>query len=336
MLNINNPYIFPGTTDIPRKIKQYELLYVIGSGSFATVFQARNVKTNQNVALKFVSRNIFGDSVNLLNFEKELRLFGRLDHPNIAKSYETIFIDNYIIIVMEFLCGGKLTHYITGHDTDIKQTTLIRWTKEILEALNYIHTRGIVHRDIKPDNIVFDGEMRAKLVDFGLSTEFGPKRCSTPCGTPFYIAPEVVTQKEYDGPKADIWSFGITLFLLVNKTFPFPEMSQTQYLNNLYQLPKLMKKPTESCLSTVINKCLVINPEERPTAAQLLKEPIFGYAETIVPFPSKKSIPLSKSFIKERRASAFIRSSPSELNIIKPQIISPNLKTRFKTKTPIA
>ena len=335
-MNINNPHLFPGTEDIPRKIKNYELLYEIGSGSFATVYQARNIKTNESVALKFVSRSIFGDSVNLLNFEKELRLIERLEHPNIVKYYETIFIDNYIIIVMELLIGGKLTHYVGPHGADIKQTTLIRWTKEILEALQYIHSRGIVHRDIKPDNIVFDGEMRAKLVDFGLSTEFGPKRCSTPCGTPFYIAPEVITSQEYDGPKADLWSFGVTLFLLINRTFPFPEMSQTQYLNSLYKLPKLMRKSVENCLTPIINKCLQIDPENRLTAEELLKDPIFTYAEPLVKFHQVQSIPLSRSFVKERRASVIIRSSPTELAIGKPNIIVPRLSTRFKTKTPVS
>ena len=328
----NEDVIHVGDMKFPKQVKGYELIRFINNGGFAYVFQARDIKKKQIVALKFVSREIFGEPVNLINFEKELRIFARLDHPNIAKYYGTIYFDDYIIIVMEYLSGGPLTEIVACNFNIIQPQTYLRWGKEVLEALQYLHERNIVHRDIKPDNIIFDDLMRAKLVDFGLSTEYGyGKRCSTPCGTPFFTAPEIITDAHYDGPKADIWSFGVTFYLLITKTFPFPEMNQKQYINNIHNLDSLIDRSNTGMFSQILDHCLCVSPKERYTASQLLALPIFQSAEVIaVRVPLKPA----QSWVSQRKQKAkSIRVSSLDI-AVRPAIITPSIKKRAVTKTP--
>ena len=326
--------IHVGDKTFPKQVKGFELIRFINSGGFAYVFQALDMRRRQTVALKFVSREIFGETINLYNFEKELRLFARLDHPNIAKYYGTIYYEDYIIVVMEFLSGGSLTEIITSNFHSIQEKTYLRWAKEILEALDYLHERNIVHRDIKPDNIIFDDLMSAKLVDFGLSTEYGyGKRCSTPCGTPFFTAPEVLQMPDYDGPKADIWSFGLTLYLLVTKDFPFPHMTQKQYIQNMHKLESLMEKRDTGVFADIIEHSLTFNPKERYTAKQLLALPVFQQAEVI---PKLGVLRGSATWVAQRKTTiGHIKIHSIELQqAIRPNIIAPALRKRPVTRTP--
>lgn len=260
---------------IPRFVKNYEVYYPLGSGSTSTVFQARDTRTGEFVALKFVSRKIFDDVKYLQNIEKELRILQRLRCPYIAKYIDTVYLDDYIVIVMELLSGGKLSTYISSVTKKLDDKIYLRWAKEILTALDYLHSNNISHRDIKPDNIAFDSQMHAKLVDFGLSTENKLQKCNSFCGTVFYVAPELVTENEYDAKKADIWSFGLTLHTLIFKNPPFPFTSQNEFFKGIMHIDKYMNIKKGSVFSSLIEKCLVIDPEKRATARELLNDPIF-------------------------------------------------------------
>ena len=279
--------------DIPETISHYKVLAKAGEGGFSRVFQAKDLKHNRLVALKFVSREIFTDTSMLSNFEKELRIFSRLNHPNIAKYYDTIFMDNYIVVVMELLLGGRLSDNIENNMTQLPSSTVIRWTKEVLEALKYLHSKGIVHRDIKPENILFDTQMRAKLVDFGLSTEYTINGCSTACGTPFFFAPEMVTNSRYDPTKSDIWSFGVTMYNLVTKRFPFADMTPAQYISNVHKLDKLMIFSYKGPLADVLKDALKTDPNERKSAAELLSNTVFKKAEILLPKLNCSSLKLT-------------------------------------------
>ena len=276
--------------DIPKVVSHYKIFAFLGQGGFSKVYQAKDMKLNQMVAMKFVSRDIFVDQKNLMNFEKECRIFSQLNHPNIAKYYETIFLQDYIVIVMELLQGGNLLQMISNPFTHLTKDILIRWTKEVLEALKYLDDKGISHRDIKPENIVFDYNMRAKIVDFGLSSDSKVKSCSTACGTPFYIAPEVLLDKKYDGHKADIWSFGVTFHYLYTKEFPFPEMTQSQFYMRLEHIGDYITNKCKDELKEVIDNALIVDPKQRLSAKQLLQFNIF---KTCPMYPKD----LSRSFV---------------------------------------
>ena len=314
---------------LPFTLKNYTVNFNLGFGAFSSVLQGINNKTKKQVAIKAISRSIFSDEGNLINLEKELRIFERINHESIAQYYETIFTDEYIFVVMELLPNGTLSNIIREGLNFISEYTLIRWAKEILEALQYLHERNIAHRDLKPDNIAFDNEMQAKLIDFGLSTEFhGQKRSTTPCGTPYFTAPEVILSESYDATKADIWSFGMTLYVLLNRRFPFEEMSPRKYFSQLKDLDSLLDHSYTGLLSRVLYKALCTDPNKRSSAADLLKDPVFAKAEDI----SFLRTSAKKAIIPKARLGNHLRTKSNSLNerTFKPQLAIPLKNIRIQ------
>ena len=270
--------------EVPKEIGRYKVLFPIGVGSSSAVYQGIDKKTGENVALKFISREIFKSAENLACIERELRIFQRLSHKNIAKYHETIYLKDYIVIVMELLKFNNLPTSLVNVST--RQSIVLRWAKEILEALEYLHNRGICHHDIKLDNIAFDNKMQAKLFDFGLSDEALPGNrgciCSKTCGTPFYVAPEVITHKFYDGRKTDIWSFGVTIHVLACGKFPYTDgVSYKEIVANIRNIHKYIDIKVNGDLNELIKCTLTIDPKQRPTASQLLHSNLFDNAEVI-------------------------------------------------------
>ena len=202
---------------IPSSVGRYRILRQIGKGGFAVVVQAVDTKTNQFVAIKIVSRQEIQRQNNMIYLENELRLCSRFDHPSIVKVFDIIYEEDIIMIVMEYFHNGDLQSLIS-QGILLSFDECVRISYKILDALAYLHKRGICHRDIKPGNILFDDSFNPKLIDFGLAKE-NADVLSTYCGTLWYIAPEIVKNSEYDGRKADIWAFGVTLHLLSTGCF---------------------------------------------------------------------------------------------------------------------
>ena len=145
----------------------------------------------------------------------------QLDHPNIAKYYETYNDQKYIYLVMEFVNGKQLFEKITEQENQtFTETTAARYMKALFNAINHCHSQDIIHRDIKPDNIMITKSDQVKLIDFGLSKATNNNRnLTTVAGTPYYMAPEVL-EGSY-GKKADLWSLGVLLYTLVSGYLPF-------------------------------------------------------------------------------------------------------------------
>lgn len=164
----------------------------------------------------------------------------------------------------------------------------------ILEGLTYLHKRGISHRDVKPDNILFDSHMNPKLIDFGLSKEKA-HALHTYCGTPYYMAPEVILTDEYNGMKADVWAYAVTIHVLAANCFPW-EYSSEILLAKAFQDKTLELKITaQGFLRSLIEKALIENPKLRPTSGELLSYannslelPESIPSTTIMPLPNRK------------------------------------------------
>ena len=294
--------------EIPALVKHYEIKYIIGAGASGAVFCGIDTKTKETYAAKFVPREYLKDKIEMQHFESELRVFERLDHPNIAKYKETIYLDNYIVIFMEMLFGGTMNQFIASA-THVNQAVLLRIAKEICSALEYLHKRGISHRDIKPENIAFDAQMHAKIIDFGLCIQTKEKS-SMACGTPFYIAPEVIYESSYDGAKADMWAFGITMYKLATGRFPFKQMTPKKFLEVLWDIQKYIHVDIEGDLGKIIRSCLVVDQKERATAKQLLQSGLFDGAEKTIPHNHLPHLGKSRSSITCRKASMFtVRNS---------------------------
>ena len=152
---------------------------------------------------------------------EEVAILHSLDHPNIVKYYETYNDHKYIYLVMEYVSGKALFEKITEQENQtFNEMEAARYMKQLFQAINHCHAYNIVHRDIKPDNIMITDDDSVRLIDFGLSkASKGLRRMKTVAGTPYYMSPEVL-----DGAyskKADIWSLGVILYTLVSGYLPF-------------------------------------------------------------------------------------------------------------------
>lgn len=255
---------------LPQMIKNYEVIKELGSGVSGRVVLAVNTKNNEQVAIKIISREDVAQKNTLIYLDNELRLCTRLKHPNIIKVYEIIYEKAEIMIVMEYVKKGDLQSMLENMDY-ISLHDQISIGMQILSALSYLHNRGIAHRDIKPENILIDENNTVKIVDFGMARE-NSSSSRTFCGTPAYLAPEVINSNTYDARKADIWSFGIVMHLVATLRFPWNSIANDATLIKMISSNNIDIKVEDGyLLGDLIRKCLTFEAKERPSADELLK-----------------------------------------------------------------
>lgn len=259
-----------GSGGFPSVIGKYRVKKDIGEGGFGIVMLGEHIVDHSLAAIKIIDRNEVTKQDALSYLENELRISSRLMHPNIVKVFDVIYTPEKIMIIMEYMSQGDL-HSLLQSSLNFSFEELLRFSYQLLDALDYLHSRGISHRDIKPENILFNEDFCPKLIDFGLSKEKAVSQ-RTYCGTPLFIAPEIVKSKDYDGRKADIWSFGVTLCLMALKRFPWINVhSQSQYFNLIKTNKLEIKIDNNTIIGEILRRCLAIDPNERPTAHELME-----------------------------------------------------------------
>lgn len=256
--------IAPGT-----QIGKYVIEREIGSGGFSTVYIGYNSKTKETHAFKCIDRKAI-TNLNIVQYvENELRIYSRLNHPNIAKCHDIIYAETYIMIVMEYMENGDMQRHINNNHM-FRQAEQIRICTELLEALYYLHLRGISHRDIKPANIMFDKDWHVKLIDFGFCKE-NSTSMKTLCGTYLLMAPEVLNTQSYDGMKADIWSFAVTMHIMATGYLPFTYTSETQYIRDVKSNNLEFNIRAGGIIGWIIKNALQLEPKDRLPAKDLLE-----------------------------------------------------------------
>ena len=309
--------------NIPTHFSHYTYIQTIGKGSNAVVIQCLDDNTNQYVACKVVDRRELNDYGSLIHFEKELRILERIRHPNIVQIYEIIYLKDCIVIVMEYCPYGDLHDYIY-HTNYITDQEIIQIATQLLGALTYLHSNGLTHRDIKPENIVFDRLMNVKLIDFGLSNESN-KLMTTKCGSPYYIAPEIAKGEAYDGPAADMWSFGMVMYYLLTGDLPWKTDNEAIVLRDLHRGNIKIEKKVIGKLSPLVDRTLLLEPKERATAADLLHY-LAGFSQCAsLPiikngFFSQIKITHAHSAMKPSDNKVKILIRPTDKNITKPAV----------------
>ncbi|KAF1889829.1 hypothetical protein Lal_00025158 [Lupinus albus] len=221
------------TTKAPKprtRVGKYELGKTIGEGSFAKVKLARNVDTRDYVAIKTLDRdhvlrhNMMEQARSysymiLIYLKKEISAMKLINHPNVVMASKT-----KIYIVLELVKGGELFDKISNSGK-LKEDEARTYFQQLINAVDYCHSRGVYHRDLKPENLLLDTNGVLKVSDFGLSTYAHQENelLRTACGTPNYVAPEVLRDRGYVGSASDIWSCGVILFVLMAGYLPFDE-----------------------------------------------------------------------------------------------------------------
>ncbi|KAI4338928.1 hypothetical protein MLD38_023933 [Melastoma candidum] len=204
-------------------IQRYEIGRLLGQGTFAKVYHARNIKTGVSVAIKVIDKDKVLKVGLIDQIKREISVMRRVRHPHVVELYEVMATRTKIYFILEYAKGGELFSKVSKGK--LTEDVARRYFQQLIAAVDYCHSRGVAHRDLKPENLLLDDDGNLKVSDFGLSALAESKRqdglLHTTCGTPAYVAPEVINRKGYDGMKADIWSCGVILFVLLAGYLPF-------------------------------------------------------------------------------------------------------------------
>ena len=256
---------------------------IIGAGFFGSVCRAkrkRDFGQNLTYAVKTIQKSKIKGNISLLR--NELELLRSSDHPNIVKFYEVYQDATQYHFVMEYCQGGDITKRIQK-DGPMNEKMAMVVIYQVLLAINNLHSCGIVHRDIKPDNFLFktkEKDSPIRLTDFGLSKRFQQGgKMTTMVGTPLYVAPEVVDKRGYT-EKCDIWSIGVMLYLLLTADFPFGGSTKAEIFEKARIGEFSMKASTELLATSEAGKILLkqlldVTPSKRPSAREALRNPWF-------------------------------------------------------------
>lgn len=270
-----------------KRIGKYEVGRTIGEGTFAKVKFAQNTDTGESVAVKVMDKNSILKHKMVDQIKREISIMKIVRHPYIVRLHEVLASRTRIYIILEFITGGELYDKIV-HQGKLSENECRRYFQQLIDAAAHCHSKGVYHRDLKPENLLLDAFGNLKVSDFGLSAlpQQGVALLHTTCGTPNYVAPEVLSNQGYDGAAADVWSCGVILFVLMAGYLPFDETD----------IPTLYRKITAAEFScplwfsagakSLIHKILDPNPKTRIQIKGIRKDPWF--AKNYVPVQLKK------------------------------------------------
>ncbi|KAL3323112.1 hypothetical protein AABB24_040294 [Solanum stoloniferum] len=252
---------------------KYELGRVLGQGSFAKVYHARNVVTGENIAMKVVGKEKVIKVGMMEQIKREISVMKMVKHPNIVELHEVMASKTKIYFAMEYVKGGELFEKVAKGK--LREDNARGYFQQLISAIDFCHSRGVYHRDLKPENLLLDEEGNLKVTDFGLSAFTDHLRqdglLHTTCGTPAYVAPEVLGNHGYDGATSDIWSCGVILYVLLAGFLPFQD-------DNVMAMYKKIHKGDFKCppwmssdAKKLIVKMLDPNPRTRITASKIME-----------------------------------------------------------------
>lgn len=260
-------------------MEKYEIVKDIGSGNFGVARLMRNKETKELVAMKFIDRGHKIDE----NVAREIINHRSLRHPNIIRFREVVLTPTHLGIVMEYAAGGELFERICNAGR-FSEDEARYFFQQLISGVSYCHSLQICHRDLKLENTLLDGSAapRLKICDFGYSkSSLLHSRPKSTVGTPAYIAPEVLSRREYDGKLADVWSCGVTLYVMLVGAYPFEDQEDPK--NFRKTIKKIMgvhyKIPDHVHVSQdcrhLLSRIFVANPGRRITIKDIKNHPWF-------------------------------------------------------------
>ena len=266
-------------TSNPRSIilNKYEMGRVLGQGNFAKVYHGRNLNTNESVAIKVIKKEKLKKERLVKQIKREVSVMKLVRHPHIVELKEVMATKGKIFLVMEYVNGGEL--FAKVNNGKLTEDLARKYFQQLISAVDFCHSRGVTHRDLKPENLLLDQNEDLKVSDFGLSTLPEQRRADgmlvTPCGTPAYVAPEVLKKKGYDGSKADLWSCGVILFALLCGYLPFQGENVMRIYRKAfraeYEFPEWISPQAKNLISNL----LVADPGKRYSIPDIMRDPWF-------------------------------------------------------------
>ena len=256
-----------------RTFGSYEVLEELGRGGMGRVFRARHVTLEREVALKLLAEQFAEDAFYVQRFLKEARAAARLNHPGIVQIYDFGQVGPHWYLAMELVEGRSLAHFLKTWGRFSEQNAIVL-ARQTLAALGVAHAAGIVHRDIKPDNVILGKKGVVKLVDLGLAKRIddpGASSTGFAAGTPYYISPEQIEGRADVDGRADLYSLGATLFQLVTGQVPFPGSSSavimSRHLSERAPDPRTFTPELSEGFSVAVLRLLARERDRRPKDA---------------------------------------------------------------------
>ena len=260
------------------KLSDFNLLKELGAGSFGRVLLVQHKITQAKYAIKAIDKRNQANYEERRYFRREIEIMYRVHHPNVVKLFGHFEDNTYCYFIMEYIPGGNI--YSLVPKNNIRQITtqqIASIMKDVISAVYFLHHMHpkIVHRDIKPENVLLDQGMVAKLTDFGWSNYMqGDMKRTTVCGTPVYLAPEIINNQGHD-EHVDIWCIGVLLFELMAGYSPWQGNDVQTVKYNISRLKIQWPRDMDRDAADLISRILKYNPEERIPLSQMLLHPFF-------------------------------------------------------------
>lgn len=268
------------------RVGRYELGRTLGEGTFAKVKYAKNKETGEAVAIKIIDKErVILRHKMVHQIKREISTMKLIKHPNVVHLREVLASKQKVYIVLEYIDGGELFDKIVNVGR-LGEDEARKYFQQLVHAVDYCHSRGVYHRDLKPENLLLDSKGDLKVSDFGLSALSQQRRedglLHTTCGTPNYVAPEVINEKGYDGASADIWSCGIVLFVLLAGYLPFDELNIVSLYKKIEEADFTIPPWFTEGAKNIITRILDPNPRTRMTMSEVLADEWFRVGDTAV------------------------------------------------------
>lgn len=274
---------------------KYEMGRLLGKGTFAKVYYGKQIASGESVAIKVINKDQVKKEGMIEQIKREISVMRLVRHPNIVELKEVMATKTKIFFVMEYVRGGELFGKVAKGR--LKEDQARKYFQQLISAVDFCHSRGVSHRDLKPENLLLDDNEDLKISDFGLSALPEQLRLDgllhTQCGTPAYVAPEVLRKKGYDGSKADTWSCGVILYVLLAGFLPFQDENLMSMYNMVLRAEFQFPPWFSSDSRRLISKILVADPQKRTTISAIMRVPWFrkGF---LVPGEGKPEEPVKR------------------------------------------
>ena len=258
----------------PKTLGDYIIKKTIGKGTFSKVKLGIHKETKQKVAIKILEKSAIVEKDDLERIIREMTILNQIDHINVIKVYDIYESEDNYLIIMEYCEGGELFNYIVKNQKLSEEETAF-FFYQIINGVEYLHSKNIVHRDLKPENLLLCEGNILKIIDFGLSNFYNGNYLSTPCGSPCYASPEMVSGNKYNGFNIDIWAIGIILFAMLCGYLPFEDDDNDVLFQKILECKLHYPSHLSPLAKDIMKKILVTNPEKRIKIPQIKKHKFY-------------------------------------------------------------
>ncbi|XP_026163764.1 serine/threonine-protein kinase PLK4 [Mastacembelus armatus] len=262
------------SVSIGDKIEDFKVLTLLGKGSFACVYRAKSVKTGLEVAIKTIDKKAMHKAGMVQRVTNEVEIHCRLKHPSILELYNYFEDSNYVYLVLEMCHNGEMSRYLKERKMPFSEDEARHFMHQIVKGMLYLHTHGILHRDLTLSNLLLTNNMNIKIADFGLATQLKlpNEKHFTMCGTPNYISPEVATRSAH-GLESDVWSLGCMFYAFLMGRPPFDTDTVKHTLSKVvlgeYEMPSHVSLEAQDLIHQLLQK----DPAQRPSLSAVLDHP---------------------------------------------------------------